>query len=91
MPDHFKGRRLECAEVLCAVADRAVNPHLLAEGTQDTQWAMITRKVADLLLYGRGDVSQIAGRLAAEFDDKDLNLSVDDALGSVRDKFRGPE
>ena len=89
MPDSFTGRRLECADVLCAVADRAVNPKMLTAGQQDTQWARYARDAAQLLLDGRGDVAEIAGRIAARFDDQGLTLSVDDALSAVRDTFRG--
>ena len=80
MPRNFKGRRLECADVLCAVADRAVNPVKVAAGDQDTEWAKITRDAAQLLLYGRGNVEEVAANLAAEFDP---DASVQDALNSL--------
>lgn len=82
LPDGFTGRRQECAEVLCAVGDRAVNPYLLKQGEQDLQWALITRRVTELLLNGRGNAGEVVAKLAAEFGE-DFNVNVEDALAKL--------
>lgn len=82
MPTEFRGRRLECAEVLCAVADRAVNPEKIAAEGSDTEWAEQARAACKLLLLSRGDVSQVAATLKAEFDQ---GMSLSDALGMIRE------
>lgn len=84
MPDIFKGRLLECADVVCAVADRAVNPDIMTGGEQDTEWGKFARSASQLLLTGRGDVTEIADKLTLEFPDE----SVSDALGTVREAFK---
>lgn len=70
MPDSLNDRQREISEPLIAVADRAVDPDVLAAEGSDTRWALIGREAVQGMLLGHGSdgadiLADITGRLQA--------------------------
>lgn len=70
VPESLEDRQREISEPLLAVADRAVDPDVLAAEGADTRWAVIGREAVQGMLLGHGSdgadiLADITGRLQA--------------------------